>query len=81
MTNPVRVLEQPNCQACKAVKRKLTNAGVPFEVGQITDDDRVAAKALGINAAPIVSFGDFHFGGLDITKLEELIAWHGANAA
>jgi glutaredoxin-like protein NrdH len=54
-TRTVRVYTKPNCQACDATKRWLTNRDIPFEVDDITTEENLAAaKALGHQQAPVV---------------------------
>jgi glutaredoxin-like protein NrdH len=51
----VRVYTKPNCQACDATKRWLTNRDIPFEVDDITTEANLAAaKALGHQRASVV---------------------------
>lgn len=50
----VRVYTRPNCQACEATKRRLTNRDIPFEADDITTEANLgAAKALGHRASTL----------------------------
>lgn len=70
----IRVYTQPNCQQCVATKRWLESRGIEFEVEDITDNVREAAKSLGIQQAPIVVVGGETWGGFNPSKLAEAFA-------
>lgn len=70
---PITVYSQPSCQQCTATIRRLTNAGAAFEVEEITDDVRAAAKSMGVTSAPIVQFGDLTIGGYNPIAIDDMV--------
>ena len=58
------VYTTPDCVQCRPTKRKLTNAGVPFEEVDLTLPENAAEadriRSLGYSQAPVVmtSYGD-----------------------
>lgn len=52
----ITVWSQPNCQPCKAVKRKLDKAGVAYEDANLLDHpERLAEfKEAGFTQSPVV---------------------------
>lgn len=78
----VTIWEKPNCPNCKIVKGVLRKEGIDFQIKQIFNDAgdmRPEPKNLmevhELKAAPIVQSDHIVFGGLDKTKLDELIDW------
>jgi glutaredoxin-like protein NrdH len=70
MTTPVTVYSKPNCQACTATKRWLTQRSIPFIEEDITEPGNLAAaKALGHLEAPVVVYGDRHWSGFNPNEL------------
>ena len=69
------LFSQPNCQACKAVERKLAQYGIPYIVHDISTDDnaRERVKALGYTQTPVVLASDgTSFSGLHLGKIRAL---------
>lgn len=76
---PVTVYSKPACVGCTAVKRKLTEKGVPFTEESLLDEANLeAAKALGHMQAPVVIHGEFHFSGYNPGEVEALVLRHRA---
>lgn len=86
MTLHVTVYTKPRCQPCTAVKRKLTDKGVPFTEDDATAPGNTAAiKALGYQGAPVtlwtVDGVESHFQGFDVNELDKIVAAHERQAA
>lgn len=55
----VSLFTKPNCQPCRAMKRKLDAEGVEYRELSITDEENLAAvKELGFLAVPVLLVGD-----------------------
>lgn len=72
----IKVFSTENCFKCKAVKRFLTEKGVPF-TSVMVDNDLGALELLhklGYSSVPVTMLEDgTHFGGFDIPKLNNII--------
>ena len=55
----------PSCMQCTLTKRALDNAGLPYNVIDLSQDDIAAeyVRSLGHTTAPIVTVGDAHWSG------------------
>lgn len=78
MLNPVIVYTKPNCQPCRATKRKLKDRGVPYAEESLTDEGNLAAaKALGHLEAPVVVVGTESWSGFRPDLIDELVKERG----
>ena len=69
----VRVYTKPNCKQCDLTKQALTDSGIPFEVGDLTDPLTLeAAKALGYSSAPVVIVGEEGWAGFRPDLIQQL---------
>jgi glutaredoxin-like protein NrdH len=55
----------PTCMQCTLTKRALDNAGLPYNVIDLSQDDIAAeyVRSLGHTTAPVVTIGDTHWSG------------------
>jgi glutaredoxin-like protein NrdH len=72
----ITVYTKPACAACKATFRALNNAGIAYDVIDITRDSdaRDFVMSLGYLQAPVVVTGDTHFSGFRPDRLNALAA-------
>ena len=72
----ITVYTKPACVACKATFRALNNAGISYDVVDITEDAvaRDYVISLGYLQAPVVVIGDTHFSGFRPDRLNALAA-------
>jgi glutaredoxin-like protein NrdH len=73
----ITVYTKPACVACKATFRALNNAGISYDVIDITEDAgaRDYVMSLGYLQAPVVYAGpDYHFSGFRPDRLKALAA-------
>jgi len=70
----ITVYSQPNCQPCKATKRKLDQLGVNYRAVDVADDETALAtiRGLGYQQTPVVVAGEQHWSGYRPHMLEEL---------
>ncbi|MBS9532398.1 glutaredoxin family protein [Mycobacterium sp. M1] len=70
----VIVLTKPHCQPCRATTRALAQAGIPFDVIDLTadDDGRQMVLDLGYSSAPVVVAGEEHWSGHRPDRISEL---------
>ena len=68
------VLSTPSCQRCKAVARKLDDAGVDYDYGDLTEDAEWYAtfKERGLSNVPQTVRGDTWVEGFDPDAIEKL---------
>lgn len=76
---PVIVLhKKPACQACRAVARRLSEAGVEFIEQDLTAPENLKDlehfKGLGYSSAPITEYGDIAFPGYNPAEVDRVIA-------
>lgn len=81
--NPIVVWTKPACVQCTAVKRRLTEAGVPFEERDLTAPENAKDLAhfvgLGYRSAPITEFGDLAVPGFVPAEIDQVVdAWRAA---
>lgn len=76
----VTVYSKPNCQACTATKRFLTERGLDFSEADVTEPGNLAAaKALGHLEAPVVVVAvdgprtEVSWSGFRPDKLQDLV--------
>lgn len=79
----VIVWTKPNCQQCRMVKRRLTDAAVEFEERDITAPENAKDLAhfvgLGYRSAPITEFGDLAIPGFVPAEIDAIgEAWRAA---
>lgn len=72
----VIVYTNPNCQPCKATKRKLDKEGIPYSEVNIQEDEKAKerVRALGYSSAPVVMTDDDHWSSFRPDKIAELKA-------
>ena len=65
MHTTITVHTLPSCMQCTLTKRALDNAGLPYNVIDLSQDDIAAeyVRSLGHTTAPIVTVGDAHWSG------------------
>lgn len=71
----VTVYTKPNCVQCTATYRALDNAGVIYNIVDLSTDENALdqVKALGYLGAPVVIVGeDDHWSGFQPDKIKEL---------
>ena len=75
-TSPITVYTTPGCGGCTATKAALTDAGLPFEVVDLTADAAAYDKVtgLGYSSAPVVIAGDSHWSGFRPDRIAALAA-------
>ncbi|MBF6538153.1 glutaredoxin family protein [Nocardia farcinica] len=68
----ITVYTRPNCQPCKATKKKLDQLGAVYTLVDVTEDAeaRDAIRALGYKQAPVVVAGDQHWSGFSPDNLK-----------
>lgn len=66
---------QPDCRRCDALMRHALRKGVPYRYIDVTRDPKAKAhiKALGYQSTPVAEIGDEHWGGVKITKIDDLV--------
>lgn len=71
----VTVYSKPGCQPCRGVIRKLTKAGFPPDVIDITEDREAYdfVVGLGYQSTPVVVSGEQHFSEMRDSTLDKLI--------
>lgn len=74
MTNTVTVYTKPQCVQCNATYKALDNAGIEYQVIDITEvpEAREHVMALGYLQAPVVVAGDEHFSGFRPDRIKAL---------
>jgi glutaredoxin-like protein NrdH len=72
----ITVYTKPACVACKATFRALNNAGIAYQVIDITEDAaaRDHIMSLGYQQAPVVVTSDTHWSGFRPDRLTALAA-------
>lgn len=79
---PVTLYTKPNCPGCNLVKTKLAEAGVEFEVVDITENDEAytyVTQVLGAQGVPVIVSEDLEpIIGFRRERLRELIERYGA---
>jgi len=80
----VIVWSKPSCVQCTAVKRRLTEAGVPFEEYDLTAAENARHldyfRGLGYSSAPITEFREILAAGFMPSEVDRVIAaWRAAN--
>lgn len=78
--NPIVVWTKPACVQCTAVKRRLTEAGVPFEERDLTAPENAKDLAhfvgIGYRSAPITEYGDIAVPGFVPSEIDRVVeAW------
>lgn len=70
----ITVYSKPNCVQCTATYRALDNAGLDYDVVDISEDAAALeqVKALGYMAAPVVIVGEDHWSGFQPDKIHAL---------
>lgn len=70
----IAVYTQPGCGPCLATKRALDNAGLQYDVVDISEDDaaRDYVRALGYQQAPVVVVGDDHWSGFRPERIKRI---------
>lgn len=71
----VSVYTQPNCLPCKRVIAKLKEAGIDFDVYDVTENDRAYEfiKGIGAKSVPVVTGAGVVITGYEPTQLRDLI--------
>lgn len=82
----VTVWTKPACVQCNAVKRRLTEAGVPFTECDLThpdhEKDLAHFKGLGYSSAPITEHGAVAVPGFVPAEIDRIIAaWRAGHPA
>ena len=72
----VVLYSKPRCGQCVATAKALTSRGIPFVKVDITQDENATARvhALGYQSLPVVTAGDMHWSGFQLTKIDQLSA-------
>ena len=78
--NPIVVWTKPACVQCTAVKRRLTEAGVPFEERDLTAPENAKDLAhfvgIGYRSAPITEYGEIAVPGFVPSEIDRVVeAW------
>lgn len=70
----VVLYSKPRCGQCIATAKALTMRGIPFVKIDVTEDDNAAARVrdLGYQSLPVVTAGDMHWSGFQLTKIDQL---------
>ena len=82
----ITVYSKPACVQCTAVKRRLTEAGVPFTERDLTADEHASDleyfQRLGYRSAPITEHGDVAVPGYVPADIDRIIsAWRAGHPA
>lgn len=85
-TGDITVWTKPNCVQCTAVKRRLTDAGVPFTERDLTapehEKDLEHFKGIGYATAPITEHGIVAVPGFVPAEIDLIIAaWRAGHPA
>lgn len=83
MAKKITLYSKTPCGACIATKRAFTNAGIEFEVQDLTNDFEAQEelRAEGFTAFPVVKIeGGESWCGLQPARIEELTAAHAVAA-
>lgn len=72
----VKLLTKPNCQPCRAMKRRLTEKNIEFQELSVTEDSNLAlAKELGFLQVPVLVLEDgTAVGGYRPDVIDKLVA-------
>lgn len=72
----VKLLTKPNCQPCRAVKRRLVEKNIEFQELSVTEDGNLAlAKELGFLQVPVLILEDgTAVGGYRPDVIDKLVA-------
>jgi glutaredoxin-like protein NrdH len=72
----VKLLTKPNCQPCRAVKRRLAEKNIEFQELSVTEDGNLAlAKELGFLQVPVLILEDgTAVGGYRPDVIDKLVA-------
>lgn len=74
----ITVWTKPNCVQCTAVKRRLTDAGVPFTERDLTAPENASDleyfQKLGYRSAPITEHGHAAVAGFVPADIDRIIA-------
>lgn len=77
-TGDITVWTKPNCVQCRLVKKRLTDAGVPFIERDLTapghEDDLAHFKGLGFGSAPITEHNATAVPGFVPAEIDRIIA-------
>lgn len=72
----VVIYSQPNCVACKATYRTLDKKGIPYSVVDVSlpenSEDLAKIKALGYSQVPVVVYGESHWSGFNLEKINQI---------
>lgn len=70
----VTVYTQPNCQPCRATKKRMEKLGIPFNEVDITSDPSAldTLRAEGWQSAPVVKTQYETWGGFNPSKIDAL---------
>lgn len=70
----VTVYTQPNCQPCRATKKRMEKLGIPFNEVDITSDPSAldTLRAEGWQSAPVVKTQHETWGGFNPSKIDAL---------
>lgn len=82
----VTVWTKPNCVQCRMVKRRLSEAGVPFDERDLTapenEKDLAHFRGLGYSSAPITEHGTVAVPGFVPAEIDRIIAeWRAGHPA
>lgn len=71
----ITVYTLPDCVQCDHTKRQLDRMAVPYEVIDLSSDERALAyvQSLGYASAPVVVAGDHHWSGFRLEQLKGLV--------
>lgn len=74
LTDTIVLLSQPGCQGCRAVMRRLDEAGVDYLYVDVSEDDYWAAKLAerNIKRVPVTIKGETWIEGFDPDAIDRL---------
>lgn len=65
----------PDCRRCKVIVQRCQRKGVPYKYVDVEEDPAAAdrLKALGYATAPVMEYGEDHWSGVRLDKIDALI--------
>ena len=81
MNEPLTVYVLPGCMQCAMTKRSLDDAGVPYVLVNLANDEHAVEliKQLGYTAAPVVVAGAASWAGFQPAKIKAIATARATN--